>query len=270
MSIKVKCSCGASFAAKDSLAGKRVKCPKCSQPISIPAAQAEPVDSEYALEPAVASTHAGTLPGNLGDPLADLLDEIGVQGAQTGPTCPNCDTPITTPGARLCINCGYNFETGELMRTVAYEEGDDYAGMNETEKMLAKAEKEIDDMPISGEGEDFGDGAGAYMVAGLVALVAITITGIALASTMAMQDLAERGGSLQMALAASSLLLFGVYVWMVIAAFLKNTTQGVLCMFIPPYTFIFAILNRFWFAVAMMTMGALVLLGAAGISSMGG
>ncbi len=36
MSIRARCaSCGASFQAKDSLAGKRVKCPKCAQPITI-------------------------------------------------------------------------------------------------------------------------------------------------------------------------------------------------------------------------------------------
>lgn len=268
MSIKVKCSCGASFAAKDSLAGKRVKCPKCSQPLTIPAPQSSPVESEYALEPA-ASRQAGTLPGNLGDPLADLLDEIGVQGAQTGPTCPNCDAPITSQSARLCINCGYNFETGELMRTVAYDEDDKYAGMSETEKMLAKAEKEIDDMPISGEGEDFGDGAGAYMVAGLVALVAITITGIALAVTMGMQQMAETGGSTNMAIAASAGLLLFTHVWMVIAAFMKDTTQGVICMFFPPYSFIFAILNKNWFAVAMMLMGGIVCAGASAVASMG-
>lgn len=268
MSIKVKCACGAGFAAKDSLAGKRVKCPKCSQPIAIPAPETQRVESDYMLEPAASA--AGTVPGNLGDPLADLLDEIGVQGVQSGPTCPNCDAPITTPDARLCINCGYNFETGELMRTVAYDENDRYAGMSETEKMLAKAEKEIDDMPISGEGEDFGDGAGAYMVAGMVALVAITITGIALAVTMGMQQMAEAGGSTQMAVAASGGLVLVVHIWMVIAAFLKNTTQGVICMFFPPYSLIFAMMTRNWFAVAMMLMGGIVCVGALAVMSFTG
>ena len=32
MPIKVACQCGASFAAKDELAGKAVRCPKCKQP----------------------------------------------------------------------------------------------------------------------------------------------------------------------------------------------------------------------------------------------
>lgn len=36
MPISVTCQCGKSFAANDSLAGKRVKCPACAQPLAIP------------------------------------------------------------------------------------------------------------------------------------------------------------------------------------------------------------------------------------------
>ena len=42
MPIKVKCgSCSAAFSAKDGLAGKTVKCPKCSSPLRVPAAAAQ-------------------------------------------------------------------------------------------------------------------------------------------------------------------------------------------------------------------------------------
>jgi hypothetical protein len=93
--------------------------------------------------------------------LADLLDEVGVKGVVSGSACPSCEAPVT-PGARICINCGYNFETGTHLQTLAYDDGtDELAGMSETEKMLWRAEQEIDDMPISGEGQDFGDGASA-------------------------------------------------------------------------------------------------------------
>ncbi|MGE0610695.1 MAG: hypothetical protein AB7O62_26630, partial [Pirellulales bacterium] len=36
MAIPVKCACGQAFSAKDELAGRRVKCPKCGQPLAIP------------------------------------------------------------------------------------------------------------------------------------------------------------------------------------------------------------------------------------------
>src|SRR2546428_11367635 len=38
MPIPVSCQCGQSFRAKDDLAGKRVKCPKCGQVLQIPGA----------------------------------------------------------------------------------------------------------------------------------------------------------------------------------------------------------------------------------------
>ncbi len=40
MPIPVSCQCGQAFRAKDDLAGKKVKCPKCGQPIQIPGADA--------------------------------------------------------------------------------------------------------------------------------------------------------------------------------------------------------------------------------------
>lgn len=43
MPISVKCGCGQSFKAKDELAGKNVKCPKCQKPLTIPGAKAAAV-----------------------------------------------------------------------------------------------------------------------------------------------------------------------------------------------------------------------------------
>jgi len=254
MAIKVKCSCGVGFSAKDELAGKRVKCPKCSQPLLIPS----PGNKRQAMASVSGSPSlAGTVAGNLGDPLADLLDEIGVKGMQVGPACTNCETLIT-PGARLCINCGFNFETGQMLNTVSYDEDDEFGGMSETEKMLAKAEREIEDMPISGEGEDFGDGAGSYLLAAIIGLVALTITGIALAITMQLQDMAETDGSARMAVLASAGFVLAAHLWMVIAAFLQEPKLGVMCVFIPGFSLIYSILYRYWFATLMMVMGSLV------------
>lgn len=273
MPIKVKCgSCGAGFSAKDSLAGKHVKCPKCSAGIQIPTAAgagslgSAPGGTKSAGRAAAVSSTArqnvGTMAGNLGDPLADLLDEVGVKGVVSGSACPSCEAPITA-GARICINCGYNFETGTHLQTLAYEDGaDELAGMTETEKMLWKAEQEIDDMPISGEGQDFGDGASAYVVAGGVALVAITIAATGLLITMGLQQMADAQGSAQMAQVASALFFLVGHVWMIIAAFMKEPKFGVMCVFIPFFSLIYACLHRYWFAVFMMVVGAVVYMGA--------
>jgi DNA-directed RNA polymerase subunit RPC12/RpoP len=40
MSILVTCSCGAKFKAKVELAGKRLKCPTCGHPLSVPTQEA--------------------------------------------------------------------------------------------------------------------------------------------------------------------------------------------------------------------------------------
>jgi hypothetical protein len=39
MAIVITCQCGASFRARDELAGKQVACPKCGQPLAVPSGQ---------------------------------------------------------------------------------------------------------------------------------------------------------------------------------------------------------------------------------------
>src|SRR5215831_11304952 len=51
--IRVKCACGAAIAAPSRLAGKRVKCPKCGQPVALPAPEPA-IDFAAAPEPSPA------------------------------------------------------------------------------------------------------------------------------------------------------------------------------------------------------------------------
>jgi len=44
MPIPVTCQCGKRFAAKDELAGRRLKCPACGEAISVPAPHAPALD----------------------------------------------------------------------------------------------------------------------------------------------------------------------------------------------------------------------------------
>ncbi len=266
MPIKVKCgSCSASFSAKDNLAGKTVKCPKCGAGIRVPGGgqQGNPsrATATAGAGAGAVAGHAGTVKGNLGDPLAELLDEVGVKGVQTGPSCPACDVPVT-PGARICINCGFNFETGQQLQTLAYDdENDEMSGMSETEKMLWRAEREIDDMPISGEGQDFGDGASSFAVAGLVGLIAILLAATGLLLTASLQKMADDQGSEKMALVASAIFFLIAHVWMIISAFTNDPKYGVMCVFVPGFSFVYACMYRVWFAVFMMLAGLLVFFG---------
>lgn len=50
MPIRVECECGKVLRLKDELAGKRVRCPGCGDPLSVPADE-EPLELELADEP---------------------------------------------------------------------------------------------------------------------------------------------------------------------------------------------------------------------------
>ncbi len=105
--IPVACRCGAKFAAKAELRGKTVKCPKCSQPLTVgagaPAAITAPAANVAAAAPALGG-------GDFG--LGDLLDEVGVKARASGDSaCPSCGA-FMAPESVLCIECGYDRKTG--------------------------------------------------------------------------------------------------------------------------------------------------------------
>jgi hypothetical protein len=122
MPIKVQCACGAAFAAKDELAGRTVKCPKCQQPLAIPAAGAPAMPAAAPRAPA-----AGGAGRPLGSPLpsqgpppggGDLFAEAGLHTFQAGTQpCPGCSAPLPD-SAVLCVKCGYNRKLGRRMETI--------------------------------------------------------------------------------------------------------------------------------------------------------
>ena len=99
MPIQVACQCGQKFSAKDELAGKRAKCPKCGQPLVIAEAAPAPSDS---------------LEDSLGG-LGGLMDQAGFENAG-GAACPKCNAGMP-PGAVLCVACGFHLESGETLQT---------------------------------------------------------------------------------------------------------------------------------------------------------
>ena len=96
MPIKVSCQCGQTLTAKDSLAGKRVKCPKCGAPLTI----SRPQPKQPAAD----------------DSIGDLLDEAGMTTARSGHFCPSCNAEMP-PDAVICVECGYNKNLGRRMGT---------------------------------------------------------------------------------------------------------------------------------------------------------
>jgi hypothetical protein len=150
MPIKVQCACGAAFAAKDELAGRTVKCPKCQQPLAIPAAaSAAPA---AARQPAAPRPMSAPLPSQAAAPAGqstgDLFDEMGMQAPQAGKIpCPGCATPMPVE-AIICIKCGFNKRIGRRMETVkGVGSGPDIPGGHgvTVDELLSKAARTIDE-----------------------------------------------------------------------------------------------------------------------------
>ena len=98
MPIKIACQCGQGFQAPDNLAGKQVRCPKCGNPLSIPAANRQ--------------SQAGQKPAGAID---SLLDDMGVESTPAGgKRCPNCNA-VMAGHAIFCVECGLDLETKEVV-----------------------------------------------------------------------------------------------------------------------------------------------------------
>jgi uncharacterized Zn finger protein (UPF0148 family) len=167
MPIKVTCQCGQSFAAKDEMAGKAVRCPKCKQPLKIPggpsqrpAGPAQGGAGGRGQAPAAGGAPAAAAAA--GGDLGDLFDELGLEApapTETGHPCPSCGRPMKQ-GAVLCVNCGFNLQTGQRVASEAPPPPPEEAahGASAAEAMIARATKEIEGTPISSDAQDFGEG----------------------------------------------------------------------------------------------------------------
>jgi len=95
--ISVQCSCGKKLKAPASAVGKKAKCPKCGNVLTI--AAPPPVDEDNSL-----------------DALYDLAQESEQHAAQQqmAPRCSGCMREMA-PGAVICTNCGYDTRKGKAI-----------------------------------------------------------------------------------------------------------------------------------------------------------
>lgn len=151
MPIKVACKCGASFAAKDELAGKAVRCPKCKQPLKIPAPAA-----------AAAPAPAGGLD--------DLFDEAGIATKQ-GPSCPKCNAELK-PNAVLCVACGFDLQAGEQREGAKIVDMSRGGHGEAADSLLDRASRQIE-IDKEEDKKNLSSGAPAYVyIFGLFVIVA--------------------------------------------------------------------------------------------------
>ncbi len=121
--IVVRCACGAKLKVAAQAAGRTGQCPKCHQKFTVPHAAAAPARAPTA-SPAT-------------DEGAGWLDDLAAKehaAAATGPAaglpagggmprpCPHCGATLVG-GAVLCTSCGYNAQTGRIMKAAALGPG---------------------------------------------------------------------------------------------------------------------------------------------------
>lgn len=126
MAIPVQCTCGQRFSANDDLAGKRMKCPKCSAILMIPATPVAGTSQTAPIPKPPVTPTAASPPKQHQQPastISSLFDEeeIGVAGrsapisGQSKP-CPNC-RKLAWGQAVVCVECGWSFAEGRMLET---------------------------------------------------------------------------------------------------------------------------------------------------------
>jgi hypothetical protein len=145
MAIEFACGCGKRLKAAEQHAGKRAKCNGCGQIVSIPGAKSA-LPSPVAAVPqkrsapsiptakAVATAVPKAVPAASANHLDDFFQaevptalqvnaitstRTTTPARQGVKSCPGCNQTLS-PSAVICINCGYNLNTGQKMKTFAY------------------------------------------------------------------------------------------------------------------------------------------------------
>lgn len=246
MPISAQCdSCSAKLKVRDELAGKRVKCPKCQKPFRIPG-QAKAPQPTPARKPAAAAAAARTKPSAADDyslappevpaprshnPLLDLLDEAGVESAARGAVCINCGADLK-PQAIICVECGYNNETGKQLETTVVRDNEAIEeGKSDADRMLAKAEKEIDDMPVSAADQDFGDGADSMIIALIALIGAVVLAGLGVGTIFVMDKIGENIDTAWISFCGAVAIYLFCAIWITVIAFRAKPLHGLGCLF---------------------------------------
>jgi len=123
MSIRFRCACGQAMKMAEQYAGKRAKCPACGKVLSVPAASEFADGSSVAL-PASAPKAAAKAPAHAkttvttGDFAEHAPEAPHAPAAATATRCPGCGKALSA-GARICITCGFDLQSGKSHATRA-------------------------------------------------------------------------------------------------------------------------------------------------------
>jgi ssDNA-binding Zn-finger/Zn-ribbon topoisomerase 1 len=229
MPIKVVCKCGQSFAAKDELAGKVVKCPKCAQPLRIgaPGGQAK----------AATAKQAPAAPAPTVSPVGSLLDEIGLAAHHDeyqGERCPTCDAPLAR-NAVICVECGFHLQDGKFIKgtgNVARKKTDkEKQGGHEAaaEMLLSKAEGSIQQEHVE-QVKNRTEGMPIWLI--VTALVIIATLGVTMSVLPRGQAMAISG---YVWLSICTIVSIVYNIRIMVVAFSEGIGAGLMYLFLPFY-----------------------------------
>lgn len=195
-----------------------MKCPKCKASMRIPAAKSAPVTASAAVaRPAV-------------DPMEALLKEANIGPvSRGGPECPDCAAELSA-GAVICVECGFNLETGQRLRTTSDEDGSADTGLTDAEKIMKKAEAAIEDTPIGADEQDFGDGGDSFVIAGVAAVILAIAVVIGLVIVFSMDQISTMINSGGISFIASCALWVLTAIWISFVAFRASMAHGLGCV----------------------------------------
>ncbi|MBI5863680.1 MAG: rhomboid family intramembrane serine protease [Planctomycetes bacterium] len=112
--IKLACSCGKRLAVPPDWAGRRVRCPKCRQPLNVPASET-PAGEDVAddLFPSL-SQGEEIIRVAPPEPVEKTAASAFEAAQGDGKTCPSCGKSWTSR-AKICVNCGIDLKTGRAI-----------------------------------------------------------------------------------------------------------------------------------------------------------
>jgi len=229
MPIKVTCRCGQQFAAKDELAGKVVKCPKCKESLKIGASPAPQTGGAAGSQAAAPSA------------VAKLLDEVGFhlheKEDDSVQHCPACDQEISDH-AVLCVYCGYNLESGKFVKgmggglaTAQKAEGHEAAAL----MLLKKAERTIT-QDKDEERKMRTQGMPLWMIITILSIIASFTVGM---SVLPRDQAFEVSGYVWISVCGSLAIVY--WFRLVVIAFKESITHGLMFQFVPFYALYYVV-----------------------------
>ncbi len=123
MTIAVQCgSCHKRFAAKDDLAGRKVKCPQCGAVLTIPKPRPEPEPAPQITSLLDEYEMASPPVGIAGSSSAGIAGSTGKEPG-TELKCSSCGASLKA-GSVICLECGYDLRTGKKRELAGPKEPD--------------------------------------------------------------------------------------------------------------------------------------------------